>query len=103
VYRWCSRALGRHFPRRPPAGEDHEYWCRLTARAIVYIGDEPSVLNYRRRREVGTLGLVPAIPCSSRLYSRSELMHRFSRARAALRKAAEARAHWIVARGAARR
>jgi hypothetical protein len=87
-----------------PVGEDHEYWCRLAARGrIVYIGDEPPVLNYRRRQGswYKQKGLVPAYHNQfiEAVFGNPELMHRFSRGRwRRLRKAAEARAHWIVAR-----
>jgi glycosyltransferase involved in cell wall biosynthesis len=87
-----------------PVGEDHEYWCRLAARGpIAYIGDQPPVLDYRRRP--GSWYKLKSRESAyhdrfiEAVFENPELIGRFSRReRRRLRKTAEARAHWIVAR-----
>jgi hypothetical protein len=98
-----ARALGP-FRTDLPVGEDHEYWCRLAARGpIVYIGDEPAVLSYRRRPGgwYKRQGRVAAYHTRfiEAVFGNPELMDRFSqREQRRLRRAAEATANWIIAR-----
>jgi glycosyltransferase involved in cell wall biosynthesis len=98
-----TRALGP-FRTDLPVGEDHEYWCRLAARGpIVYIGNQPAVLDYRRRpggwyKRQGRVAAYHARFIDA-VFGNSELMDRFSqREQRRLRRAAEATANWIIAR-----
>jgi glycosyltransferase involved in cell wall biosynthesis len=98
-----ARSLGK-FRDDLPVGEDHEYWCRLAARGpIAYIGGEPAVLDYRRRPGswYKQKSREPAYHHRfvEAVFGNPELMGHFSRSQQRrLRKAAEARGYWIVAR-----
>jgi glycosyltransferase involved in cell wall biosynthesis len=98
-----ARSLGP-FRIDLPVGEDHEYWCRLAARGpIMYIGNEPAILDYRRRpggwyKRQGRSAAYHARFIDA-VFSTPELMSRFSqREQHRLRLAAEATANWIIAR-----
>lgn len=98
-----ARKLGA-FRADLPVGEDHEYWCRLAARGrIIYVGNEPPVLDYRRRpggwyKRHGRIAAYHDRFIEG-IFSNPELIGRFSRReRRRLRRAAEATANWIIAR-----
>ncbi len=84
--------------------EDYEYWCRLAARGpIVYIGDEPPVLDYRLRpgSQYRRLGRDPAQHARviDAIFGNPELLRRYAPgALRRLRRGADAAAGWLIAR-----
>lgn len=87
-----------------PIAEDHEYWCRLAARGpIVFVGDEPPILDYRRRAQslYRLKGRDPAnlAPTREAIFGNPSIMGRFSpQQQRRMRRAAEATSFWIVGR-----
>ena len=83
--------------------EDHEYWCRLAAcGSIIYIGNEPPVLDYRVRSDsqYRRLGGVPAAHAKvvEAIFGNPTLTQRFSpSALRSMRRSAEAWSDWLMA------
>ena len=97
-----ARGLGG-FRADLPVREDHEYWCRLAARGpIIYIGNEPPILDYRVRSDslYRRLGGVPAYHASvvEAIFSNPELTQRFTSSELRrMRRGAEAWSDWLIA------